>query len=63
MLYTLSKNTTSSLAIESAMDELRQIIGHRIQANLNQNQFLFGKYVSEKLPEPAQRKIPAYQTG
>ena len=49
MLYTLSKNTTSSLAIESAMDELRQIIGHRIQAHLNQNQFLFGKYVSEKL--------------
>jgi len=48
MLYTLSKSNTSSLALESALGELRQIIGQRIQAHFNQAQFLFGKYVSEK---------------
>jgi len=48
MLYTLHKNTGSSFAVESAVNDLRQIISHRIQSHFNQNQFHFDKYIADQ---------------
>ncbi len=47
MLYPIQKNTAPSFAVESALNDLRQIISHRIQSHFNQNQFQFDKYIAE----------------
>lgn len=48
MLYSLHKNTGPSFAVESAINDLRQIISHRMQMHFDQNQFQFSRYISEK---------------
>lgn len=48
MLYTIPKNTAPSFAVESAINDLRQIISHRIQSHFNQNQFQFDKYITDE---------------
>ena len=48
MLYSLHKNVQSSFAVESAINDLRQVISHRIQSHFNNNKFNFHNYISEK---------------
>jgi len=47
MLYSLHKNADPSFSVESAINDLRQVIGHRIQSHFDQNQFQFDKYIAD----------------
>src|SRR6187431_3123092 len=48
MLYTLHKNIIPSFAVEAAMDDLKQIIHHRMQTHFDKNVFRLDKWLSEK---------------
>lgn len=47
MLYTLHKNIAPSFAVEAAMNDLRQIIGKRMQGHFDKNVFGLEKWVQE----------------
>jgi len=47
MLYTLHKNIIPSFTIEAAMNDLRQIIVHRMQTHFDKNVFGFDKWTKE----------------
>ena len=49
MLYSIKKNNTSSVAFESAMNDLRQIITQRIQNHFNKNIFGMEQWISDNL--------------
>ena len=47
MLHSVSKNTPSSYAIQSAIDELRQLVSNRIQSHFNQQSFSLEQWASQ----------------
>jgi AAA+ superfamily predicted ATPase len=47
MLYSLHKNIIPSFAIEAAMNDLRQVIVHRMQTHFDKNIFGFDKWTKE----------------
>jgi hypothetical protein len=47
MLHSVHKVVGSGFAVESAINNLRHIISHRIQSHFNQNQFEFDKYITD----------------
>ena len=47
MLYSINKNNDFSPAVESAINNLRQIISYRIQSHFSQNKFQFDKYIAD----------------
>ena len=47
MLYSIKNNSESASWVESAKNDLRQIIGLRIQSHFNNNPFNLDKYISE----------------
>jgi hypothetical protein len=47
MLYTLHKNIIPSFAVEGAMNDLRQIIVHRMQSHFDKNVFGLDKWIKE----------------
>lgn len=47
MLYALHKNITPSFALEAAMNDLKQIISHRMQSHFSKNIFGFEKWIHE----------------
>ena len=48
MLYTLHKNIIPSFAVEAAMNDLKQIIFHRMQTHFDKNVFRLDKWLTEK---------------
>ena len=47
MLYTLHKNITPTFAVESAMNDLKKIVTHRIQTHTGGNFFYLDKWLKE----------------
>ncbi len=48
MLYTISKNIGSSTSIETALQDLRQIVADRISQHFNEQSFPFGNWIHQK---------------
>ena len=47
MLYTAHKNITPTIAVESAINDLKQVISHRIRSHFSKNNFGFQKWIEE----------------
>lgn len=47
MLYALPNNSTSSHALEAALNDLRQIVIQRMQLHVNQKTFPFDKWIAD----------------
>src|SRR5258706_14928703 len=47
MLYSLHKNSTPSFAVESVINDLRQIVARRMQSHFDKNVFGFDTWIAE----------------